>query len=112
MSKSVLITGCSGGIGQACAREFQKRGWTVAATMRNPGDGAALTNLPGVRVLGLDVTKPEQIESVVSELEREWGGIDALINNAGYGLMGPFETTTDTQVREQLETNLFGVFNP
>jgi len=67
----ILITGCSSGIGEASVREFQRHGWQVAATMRNPEAGRAFSGLAGIEVLQLDVTKSEQVERVVSNVEKE-----------------------------------------
>lgn len=101
--KSVLITGCSSGYGLETARHFHARGWNVIATMRTPRE----TDLPRserLRVLALDVTKPD---SIAAALEAS-GPIDVLVNNAGLGLMGAFEATPLSTVREIFETNTFG----
>jgi len=102
--KTVLITGCSSGYGLETARHFLAQGWNVIATLRDPRKNQlpAATNL---RVLQLDVTKPETIASTLDAA----GPIDALVNNAGIGLFGAFEATPMTTVREIFETNTFGV---
>ncbi|MGO1079669.1 SDR family NAD(P)-dependent oxidoreductase [Inquilinus sp. CA228] len=105
--KTVLITGCSSGFGFAAARRFAAAGWSVLATLRGPADrpeAAALAAIPGVTVLPLDVTDPAQRAAVVAVAEA--GGLDCLINNAGYGLYGPIEALDDDQVRRQIATNL------
>lgn len=102
--KSVLITGCSSGYGLETARHFHDQGWRVVATMRTPTE-ARLPRSPRLRVLPLDVTRPESIAAVVAEA----GPIDALVNNAGIGLMGAFEATPMATIREVFETNTFGV---
>ncbi|QEL26249.1 SDR family oxidoreductase [Bosea sp. F3-2] len=102
--KTVLITGCSSGYGLETARHFHDQGWTVIATMRNPREG----NLPKsdrLRVLPLDVTKPESIAAALDAS----GPIDALVNNAGIGVVGAFEATPMAHVRKVFETNTFGV---
>ena len=109
-SPAVLITGASSGIGQAAARLFAERGWRVAATMRKPPDGAELAKLSGVSVLPLDVTDPVSVEAAVAATLEQFGKIDVLINNAGYGLFGPFETATDEQIRRQFANNVDGIF--
>lgn len=106
----VLITGASSGIGHATAILFAKRGWNVVATMRKPLDGEDLAQNPKIRVLQLDVTDASSVESAVAETLKQYGRIDALINNAGYGLFGPFETATDEQIRHQFATNVDGIF--
>ena len=102
--KTVLITGCSSGYGLETARWFHERGWNVIATMRTPREGL-LPHAERLRVIGLDVTRPE---SITVALEAS-GPIDVLVNNAGIGLMGAFEATPMATVREVFETNTFGV---
>ncbi len=106
----VLITGASSGIGLAAAQLFAQRGWRVAATMRNPAQGAELAARPNVLVLPLDVTDAASIKSAIAATLAQFGRIDALVNNAGYGLFGPFETATDEQIRRQFATNVDGIF--
>ncbi len=107
--KTVLITGASSGIGYATAQRFQKKGWNVVATMRNPDDAKGLASLPGVLVLRLDVNDRGSIYSAVQEAIKEFGAIDVLVNNAGYGLMGAFETLSEEQIIRQFDTNVFGL---
>ena len=111
MKKSVLVTGCSTGIGAAATRTFSEQGWNVAATMRNPAKGEALRGLPGVKVLALDVTDPASITAAVQQTLQEFGAIDVLVNNAGYGVFGPFETASHAVIKRQFDTNLFGLFD-
>jgi NAD(P)-dependent dehydrogenase (short-subunit alcohol dehydrogenase family) len=109
--KTIFITGASSGIGKACARLFQQRGWQVAAAVRSPEGAADLAALERVRVYRLDVTDPATIEAALSLAIKEFGGIDALVNNAGYATIGPFEAAGEAQVRKQFETNVFGLMN-
>ena len=102
--KTVLITGCSSGYGLETARHFHAKGWNVVATMRTPRDGV-LPRSDQLRVLPLDVTRPGSIASALEAI----GPIDVLVNNAGVGLMGAFEVTPMTIVRDVFETNTFGV---
>ncbi len=102
--KTVLITGCSSGYGLETARSFHARGWNVVATMRTPRPDALPTS-DRLRVVALDVTKPESIAAAVTQV----GPIDVLVNNAGIGLLGAFEATPMSTVREVFETNTFGV---
>lgn len=106
----VLITGASSGIGQAAANLFAERGWRVVATMRTPSDGAALTEDQKAIVLPLDVTDSASVEAAVATTLDYFGRIDVIVNNAGYGLFGPFETATDEQIRRQFATNVDGIF--
>lgn len=101
--KTVLITGCSSGYGLETARHFQARGWQVIATMRTPR-AELFPPSERLRVLPLDVTKPE---SIAAALEAA-GPIDVLVNNAGLGLFGAFEATPMATVRDIFETNTFG----
>ncbi len=104
--KTVLITGASSGIGKAAALLFKQRGWNVAATMRKPKDHADWTeNLFCPR---LDVTDERSITAAVQKTVDQFGSIDALINNAGYGLLGPLQGYSTQEFRRQLATNLLG----
>lgn len=109
MPQTVFITGTSTGIGAAAARLFAEHGWQVAATMRNPAD-AKFDDLPGVRVYALDVTDGLAVTRVVQQAHQDFGALDVLVNNAGYGIVGPFEAATEEQIQSQFATNLFGVF--
>ncbi|MBZ4398791.1 SDR family oxidoreductase [Myxococcus sp. MISCRS1] len=102
--KTVLITGCSSGYGEATARYFHDQGWNVIATMRTPRLGE-LPKSDRLRVLALDVTKPETIAAALEQA----GPIDVLVNNAGIGVVGAFEATPMSTIREVFETNTFGV---
>jgi NAD(P)-dependent dehydrogenase (short-subunit alcohol dehydrogenase family) len=108
MAKTILITGASSGIGRACAERFQAAGWNVAATMRQPAQESALTQLANVAVLRLDVMDRDSIAAAVAETISRFGGIDVLLNNAGYGLAGPLEAVTPAQLERQFATNLYG----
>jgi NAD(P)-dependent dehydrogenase (short-subunit alcohol dehydrogenase family) len=105
MKNTVLITGASSGIGRATAELFAARGWNVIATMRTPRD------IPDAFVTRLDVEKPETIRAAIDAGIARFGRIDAVVNNAGYGLFGVFERTPEEKVREQFEVNVFGVMN-
>jgi len=105
---SIFITGSSTGLGKATAKLFAAKGWRVIATMRQPERDAELAAVPGVTVLALDVTRPAQIREVAAQAIAR-GPIDVVFNNAGYGLAGPLEGTTDTQIVREIDTNLLGV---
>jgi NAD(P)-dependent dehydrogenase (short-subunit alcohol dehydrogenase family) len=105
----VLVTGASSGIGRAAVTACSARGWTVAATMRQPDTAGDLAALPGVSVLPLDVTSPESVESAVAAVVTRFGRLDAVVNNAGYAVDGVFEGMDDATIRRQFETNVFGL---
>jgi NAD(P)-dependent dehydrogenase (short-subunit alcohol dehydrogenase family) len=102
--KTVLITGCSSGYGLETARHFHEQGWNVIATMRTPREDL-LPRSARLRVMALDVTKPDSIAATIAAC----GAIDVLVNNAGIGVVGVFEATPMSTVRDVFETNTFGV---
>ena len=101
--QTVLITGCSSGFGLETARLFLDKGWHVVATMRTPRDDL-LPRSDRLRVLALDVTDVQSIRRCVEQA----GPIDALVNNAGIGLLAPLEGTAIASAREVFETNVLG----
>ena len=101
---SVLITGCSSGIGQAAALALHEAGRTVVATARNPDTLSGLAGR-GLRTLALDVTDESSMRAAVDAA----GPIDVLVNNAGYGLYGTVEQLPMAEIRRQFETNFFGL---
>lgn len=111
MKKTVLITGTSSGIGRATAKHFHELGWNVAATMRVPENEKELSALDNVRVYALDVTDPQSIQHTVDNVIKDFGGIDVLVNNAGFGLFGPFEEASQEKIDRVFATNVFGVMN-
>jgi NAD(P)-dependent dehydrogenase (short-subunit alcohol dehydrogenase family) len=111
MSKTVLITGSSSGIGAASVKVFQEAGWRVVATMRHPEKSPLFENMENVLKTSLDVTNSASINDAVS-LALDWfGPIDVLVNNAGYGMVGAFEASNETQVERQFSTNVLGLMN-
>jgi NAD(P)-dependent dehydrogenase (short-subunit alcohol dehydrogenase family) len=111
MSKIIFITGASRGFGKLWAEAFLKRGDKVAATARNLSALNDLVAQYGDKILPvqLDVTDRESVNKAVDQVARHFGGIDILINNAGYGLFGTVEETTEEQARAQMDTNFFGL---
>jgi NAD(P)-dependent dehydrogenase (short-subunit alcohol dehydrogenase family) len=111
MSKTIFITGASRGFGKLWAEAFLKRGDKVAATARNVSALADLSAIYGDNLLPihLDVNDREQVAQAASQVKERFGSIDILINNAGYGLFGTVEETTEEQARAQMETNFFGL---
>ena len=88
MARTVLITGCSAGIGRAVAELFADRGWNVVATMRSPESAGELAGKRNVLVTALDVTDEDSIAVAVKKAEERFEAIDVLVNNAGFGLYG------------------------
>ncbi|MCF0048514.1 SDR family NAD(P)-dependent oxidoreductase [Dyadobacter sp. LJ53] len=111
MTKIILITGASRGFGKLWAKALLERGDKVAATARNLEDLHDLVEKYGDAVLPiqLDVNDREASFAAVSKVKAHFGRIDVLINNAGFGLFGAIEETTEQQARAQMETNFFGL---
>ena len=109
--KRWLITGCSTGIGRSIAAAALARGHQVAVTARRPETIADLVAIDPDRTIALplDVTDAAQVTAAVSETEQAFGGIDVLVNNAGYGYMAALEEGDDAEVRKLFDTNYFGV---
>ncbi|MDQ3749729.1 MAG: SDR family oxidoreductase [Acidobacteriota bacterium] len=111
MNKVILITGASSGIGKETAKLFQTKNWKVAATMRVPEKAEDLQKIVDVECFRLDVTDVDSIKSAIAETLEKFGRIDAIVNNAGYGLVGAFEAATAEQIERQFQTNVFGLMN-
>lgn len=107
-AKTVLITGSSAGIGRATAELFQREGWQVVATMRTPAAGKDLAALDNVLVTALDVTDEKSIAAAIATGLDRFGGIDVLVNNAGYGYRAAVEEADDADIRRLFDTNFFG----
>ena len=111
-SGNVFITGASSGIGEATALYLAERGYTVIATSRNASrlDGlheeAERQNLAIISV-ELDINSEDDVAFIVPELIERYGAIDALVNNAGFGMWGPVEILSDAELKSQFETNFF-----
>ena len=105
MQKTILITGCSSGIGAALAREFAKRGHRVYATARRAEALAAL-EAEGIRGLALDVNDDSSIARALDTVSREAGHLDLLVNNAGFSQVGAVVDLTREDLRRQFETNV------
>ena len=99
----ILITGTSSGFGQAIATQFLDRGWEVIATMRHPApEGLPVSD--NLRLLPLDVTDADSIAAAIAEA----GPLDALVNNAGVGMLNVLEGADIARARELFETNVLG----
>ncbi|MEO1033477.1 MAG: SDR family oxidoreductase [Bacteroidota bacterium] len=107
MSKVVLITGGSSGIGKSIGEFLQTKGFKVYGTSRNP------KNYPDSKfpIVALDVTLPKTISKCVEEVLEKESKIDILINNAGAGITGPLEEIPDAEIKRNFETNFFGPIN-
>ncbi|MFC7071698.1 SDR family oxidoreductase [Halovenus rubra] len=105
--ETVLITGCSSGIGRATAELFLDDGWTVYATSRNADDITDLAD-DGARTDALDVTSNDDVARVIDRIDDEIGSLDCLVNNAGYGLYGPLEDIPATELHDQFDVNVYG----
>jgi NAD(P)-dependent dehydrogenase (short-subunit alcohol dehydrogenase family) len=109
-TKTVLVTGASSGIGLATAMYFHENGWQVIATMRHPERRHTPLHDRGPRnLVHLDVMDRNSIHTAIQYAVDYYGGIDVLVNNAGYAVYGPFETTSRTQLARQFDTNVFGL---
>jgi NAD(P)-dependent dehydrogenase (short-subunit alcohol dehydrogenase family) len=111
MSKTILITGASSGIGKETAKLFLAKGWNVIATMRNPENETELKQFPNALVTKLDVLDLESIQKAFSEGIQKFGGIDVLLNNAGYGAYGPLESFSRDKILQQFNTNVIGLID-
>jgi NAD(P)-dependent dehydrogenase (short-subunit alcohol dehydrogenase family) len=113
MSRTLLITGASTGIGQACALAFDREGWTVFAAVRREEDGRALAARASSRLawLILDVTNHAQIAAARDTIDASCGdrGLDALVNNAGVAVAAPVEFVPVQELRQQFDVNVFGL---
>lgn len=110
MVRTWLITGCSTGFGRILVEQLLSRGENVVATARNIESLRDLEDL-GARVATLDVTKIEDCEGATRFALEQFGRIDVLVNNAGYGTIGAIEEVSDSEVRTMFDVNVFGLLN-
>jgi NAD(P)-dependent dehydrogenase (short-subunit alcohol dehydrogenase family) len=108
VSKAVLVTGCSSGIGRATPERLARRGWTVYATARKL-DSIQDLERKGCRLLALDVCDEQSMRGAVAAVEEAEGAVGVLVNNAGYSQSGAVEQVPMEDVRRQFETNVFGL---
>jgi len=109
MEKVVLITGASTGIGNETAKLFQTKNWKVAATMRSPEKAEDLQRIVDIECIKLDVTDQDSVREGIQAALDKFGHIDAVVNNAGFAVVGPFEAASDEQIEQEFQTNVFGV---
>jgi short-subunit dehydrogenase len=105
MSKVILITGASSGLGKAMAKHLSALNYRVFGTSRNPDNYSKTT---GFELLPLDLTQPEQFKKLIDEVIIKAGCIDVLINNAGMGITGPIEEIDLAAMKSNFDTNFFG----
>ena len=108
VSKAVLITGCSSGIGRATAERLASKGWRVYASARNPASIKDLAD-KGFATLALDMDDEASIRAAVDTIVAADGAVGVLVNNAGYSQSGAAETVPMDKIRRQFETNVFGL---
>jgi short-subunit dehydrogenase len=112
MSKTVIITGTSSGIGKQTALYFSEEGWNVIATMRNPEKRTTgFEEKKNIEVLHLDILDITSIQKTIDHAIKNYGKIDALVNNAGYATFGPFEASIQETIRRQFHTNVEGLMD-
>jgi len=109
MKKTVFITGASSGFGRAAVTLFHQKGWNVIATMRSPEKETAFSELSGVFVTKLDLTHQSDIAEAVEAGVRQFGQIDVLVNNAGFGAIGVLENAPEEVIKQQFDVNFFGL---
>ena len=109
MPSTALVTGCSSGIGYETARALLADGWHVYATARvRDRDGLERLADRGAEIAALDLTEPDEIQRVVARIRDETGGVDCLVNNAGYGQFGPVEDVPTESLERQFAVHCFG----
>lgn len=111
MNKTVLITGTSSGFGAATSNYFAKKGWNVIATMRDTDKRENLEQSENIFIVQLDVQDRTSIDKAIEAGIDRFGGIDVLVNNAGYGLFGIFESVGREAIQAQFDVNVFGAMD-
>lgn len=106
--RAILVTGASSGIGRTIAERLAKEGFYVYAGARQPDDIAALSKIPNMKGVRLDVTAPAEIAAVVQQIQRDGRGLFGLVNNAGVATGGPLVQTDDEELRRVLDVNVMG----
>lgn len=107
MTKVVLVTGGSSGIGRSIAACLAREGHAVYGTSRNPSG----EDIEGFRLIQMDVTDEKSVHAAIDSIIETHGRLDVLVNNAGLGMAGPLESTSDHEARVIFDTNVFGILN-
>lgn len=111
VSKTVIITGASSGIGKATTLYFAYHGWNVVATSRSGKKLEEFRAYSNISCEKLDVIKQDSIRDVIEKTLKKYTSIDVVVNNAGYGTLGAFEASTPSQVKAQFDVNVFGLMD-
>lgn len=108
-----LITGCSKGLGRALAQQALKAGYRVVLSARDASsvEDIVRKHPEAAAAVQLDVTRPDQVDAAIAAAQVRFGGVDVLVNNAGYGYLGAIEEGEDVDVRSMFETNVYGTWN-
>ena len=109
--KIILITGASSGIGKETAILFAKKGWQVAATMRDTGHLSQFADIKNITSYALDVKDRDSIKSCIKQVIQDFGKIDVIVNNAGVYTTNPLELTSDETIENIVETNIKGLLH-
>lgn len=114
MAKSVLVTGSSSGIGLSTSQKFASEGWKVFATMRTPEKGAELAAEAAekgwdLELVALDVRSSASVDECFDEVYTKVDALDAVVNNAGHGMLAPVEEASDEEIQAVFDTNVFGM---
>ncbi len=109
MNKTILVTGSNSGFGKLIVEQFASNGWQVAATMRDISKAGSLTEFPNVNTYQLDVTNADSVARAKSVVLQDFGKIDIVVNNAGFGVYGAFELSTEEEVERQFAVNVKGL---
>ena len=104
MAQTILITGTSSGIGKSTALKFAEQGWRVIATQRNPEEEKDLSAFSNVELMALDVTSLENVETLFNHIEKKYGKLDVVVNNAGFGVDGVFEAMSDEVIEKEFNS--------
>jgi NAD(P)-dependent dehydrogenase (short-subunit alcohol dehydrogenase family) len=111
MTRTVLVTGASGGLGQQCVEVFASQGWNVIAATRTPDSMDSSSTSPRVLPVYMDVRNEDSIARAMTLGLEHFPTIDVLVNNAAFGLRGVFEGIPSTEVQRQIDVNLLGPLN-
>lgn len=109
MSKTIFITGVNSGFGEATVRLFADKGWNVAGTVRQNKYLSMFREYKNVKLYKLDVTNFDEVGNIATQVIRDFKKVAVVVNNAGYCLMGPLEMSSMQQIKNQYETNVFGL---